>query len=331
MIPVQQASPAALVTFSNIGPTPERRTPLNYPHSDCALVNLATGDVRGISLGDQGASGLAYVGGGETIIAIQAGSCLVRLSSQLRILSRHFDDRLIDTHSLAATGRTLFAVSTGRDCVPEYQIGNDHLELRTVHRLSQATADTLHVNSICIHQGRVLVGMFGEGWRKQATDAQTGLILDLGSRQTVSTSIRHPHSLCSTHDHLYVLGSSDGTVEQVHPGGERTVCARFPGYLRGLSIFEEGAIVGVSRNRHPSRAPNAENVDAASFEDYCGVLRFNKGWDLIDFVDLSWLGPEIFDIALVSPAIPAPTTQDTFATAKHRIALFESAWAARHE
>jgi len=253
------------------------------------------------------------------------------LSSQLRTVSRHFDDRLIDTHSLAVTGRTLFATSTGRDSVLEYQIGNGDLEFRTAHRLSQASADTLHVNSVCIHEGRVLVGMFGEGWRNQPTDARTGLILDLESRQPVSTSIRHPHSLCSRHDKLYVLGSSFGTVEQVHPGGGRTVCARFSGYLRGLFIFEYGAIVGVSRNRHPSRVPDTASVETASTEDRCGVLRFDKDWELIDFVDLSWVGPEIFDLALISPEIPAPTIHDTFAAAKHRIALFESAWAARHE
>jgi hypothetical protein len=322
---IQRASSAALVTFCNTGPTPERQTPVNYPHCDCALVNLSTGDVREISLGDQGASGMAYVEGGEAIIAVQADSSLVRLSPQLRVLDRHLDDRLIDTHSLAATASSLFAVSTGRDCVLEYQRGEDHLELRTIHRLTESGTDTLHVNSVCVHQGRVLVSMFGEGWRDQPVDALTGSIIDLESRQVVSTSIRHPHSLFSKHDTLYVLGSAFGTVEQILPGGERIVCVTYPGYLRGLSVFEGGALVGVSRQRHLSRGPGKETVDR---RDHCGILRFDQNWELIDFVDLSWVGPEIFEIAPAISGISVPATQDTLTTAKRRIGLFEAAWRA---
>jgi hypothetical protein len=173
--------------------------------------------------------------------------------------------------------------------------------------------------------------MFGEGWRRQPADARTGSIVDLESRETLSSSIRHPHSLYSRDDKLYVLGSSHGTIEQVYPGGGRTVCARFPGYLRGLSISDEGAIVGVSRDRHPSRGPGEEGLDTPALEDRCGILRFNRAWEIMDFVDLSWVGPEIFDIALVSPGISAPTAHNTLASAQHRIALFESAWAARHQ
>jgi len=322
----EQASLTALVTFCNTGPTPERQKPVTYPHSDCALVNLSTGEVRAVSLGDQGASGMAYLEGGEVIIAVQAGSSLVRMSPQLRILDRHLDDMLSDTHSLAATASSLFAVSTGRDCVLEYDVWEERLELHTTHRLTEADVDTLHVNSVCCHQGRVLVSMFGEGWRKQSIDAQTGSIIDLQSRQTVSTSIRHPHSLFSRQDALYVLGSSYGTVERVLSSGERIVCARYPGYLRGLCVFEDGALVGVSRKRNRSQAPGTDGVDRPSVEDHCGVLRFNQRWELMDFVDLSWVGPEIFDIALAPPGISDPTARDTLAAARQRIALLEASW-----
>jgi hypothetical protein len=127
---------------------------------------------------------------------------------------------------------------------------------------------------------------------------------------------------------LYVLGSSFGTVEQVLSDGERIVCARYPGYLRGITIFEGGALVGVSRERHRPRIPGTGTVDGRSFGDKCGIIRFNQSWELMDFVDLSWVGPEIFDVALALPGISAPTTQETLATATRRIALFEAAWRA---
>jgi hypothetical protein len=113
------------------------------------------------------------------------------------------------------------------------------------------------------------------------------------------------------------------------PNGKRIVCARYPGYLRGISIFEGGALVGVSRERHRPRIPGTGTVNDRPFGDQCGVIRFNQNWEPMDFVDLSWVGPEIFDIALTLPGISAPTTQETVATATRRIAPFVAAWRAR--
>ena len=319
----------ALVTFCNTGPTPERQSPATYPHSDCALVNMSTGDVRAVSLGDQGASGMTYLESGETIIAVQAGGSLVRLSPQLGIVNRYHDDALSDTHSLAAMASSLFAVSTGRECILEYHVGRHQLELRTAHHMTEGSVDTLHVNSVCLHQGRVLVTMFGEGWRNQPHSAETGSIVDLHSRQTLSAAIRHPHSLFSTESALYVLGSSHGTVEEVLSSGERVVRATYPGYLRGLTIFDGGALVGVSRRRNRSSASHRGGDRRPPYEAHCGVLRFNQRWELMDFVDLSWVGPEIFDVALAPSGLVEPNTGDTLEAAKQRIAHFEALWTTR--
>jgi hypothetical protein len=321
-----EAAMTAIVTFCNTAASGTRQ---------CALVSLSTGNVRAIELGDaasdHGATGLACTADGDVIVALPGSMRLVRLSSTLEPVDEFFDASLTDVHSIAMQGDSLYAVATARDSVLEYNVLSGGYELRATHQLSDGPADTLHINSICFHQGRVLISMFGEDWRTRPASANTGSIVDLADRRSVSGSLSHPHSLTSAGDDLYILGSFSGTVEKVLSNGDRTVCARHAGYLRGLSIFENGALVGVSGRRRRSRGLGTSNAVDPAFDDRCGLLWFNREWELKRFVDLSWFGREIYDIALAGGPAAVPTIDDTLAVAKSRISQLEESWAVAAE
>jgi hypothetical protein len=155
-----------------------------------------------------------------------------------------------------------------------------------------------------------------------------GTIIDIEDRRAISTSLTHPHTLVSVEEKLFVLGSFSGSVERVHQGGERTVCAKYPGYLRGVSFFEGGAIVGVSGRRRRSRGLGTTNVAGPDFDHRCGILWFSHDWEVIQFVDLTWFGREIFDLMVLEVAPIIPTPSDTLAAAKHRSLQLDASWQA---
>jgi len=313
----------ALVTVCNAVASPE---------SLFGLVNLSTGDLREVPfdyvVADHGATGLAYMTDGSLAVGLPGSCRLIRLSPDLTVVSHDADDALDDVHSIAVRGDSLFAVATSRDSVLEYRIRPDHLEPVGVHRLTEADRDTLHVNSVCVHQGRVLVSTFGENWRDHPVGSAIGSIIDLEDRRSVSTALSHPHTLVSFDEELFVLGSFSGTVEKVHYNGERTLCARYPGYLRGLSFFEGGALVGVSGRRRRSRGLGTINAAGPEFDQRCGVIWFSPEWEVEQFVDLSWFGREIFDVMFTAHAPVTPSILDTLAAAKHRSIQLDASWEA---
>jgi hypothetical protein len=85
-------------------------------------------------------------------------------------------------------------------------------------------------------------------------------------------------------------------------------------------------LVGVSGRRRRSRGLGTLNAVGSDFDDRCGILWFNQEWELVRFVDLSWFGREIYDIVVADSPRTVPTTHDTLAAAKSRIAQLEESW-----
>ena len=313
-----------LVSFTNAVASPE---------SLLALVDISTGYLRRVDflyeLNDFGATGITRLSDGSLIVALAGSQRLVRLSTSLVPESEFRHEAITDVHGLTRRDESLYAVSTGTDSVLEFRVlSSGQFELLRSYALTHSSVDSLHVNSACVYQGRVLVSMFGANWRNYPVGSPIGDVIDLETRQPVSRGLRHPHTLSPASDALYILSSYSGTVERLAPNGERTVCASYSGYLRGMSVFDRGAVVGVSAGRRRSRGLGTENVDMPGFTDRCGVLLFDDNWELVKFVDLTWFGREIFDLLLVQGPVVAPSVQDTLAAAKHRSLQLEASWEA---
>lgn len=313
-----QASGVVLVSFCNATAS---------PGSSLAACDVSTGHVRVLPLPlepeDEGATGIALGAGGTTFVALPGSRRIVQLDRDLKVQSWHQHDTLLDLHSLAVVADTLYAVACGTDSVVRYDTRNLHKGPEAAHPVTDSGTDTVHLNSLCHHDGRVLVTTFGEQWRTHPPDHRGGSVVGLDGLDVVSSAIRHPHSVTSTGDTLYVLGSGTGTIEQVLAGGDRALCAHYPGYVRGLAVYPEGAVVGVSGRRRRSRGLGTLNTDESTFEERCLILRFDATWNLSGTVDLSWLGREIYDIRLAPPGTPPPTAADTLEAAKGRITDLE--------
>jgi hypothetical protein len=315
-------APHTLVTFCNTVASPE---------SSVVLVDMETGHLREVGFDyvveDFGATGLAWLEDGTLAMALAGSRRILRMSPALDIVGQVYDAAMADLHSITWQGDTLYAAATGRDMVLALRILTEAFEPAAAHMFSDSDGDTMHVNSVCSHQGQILVSAFGRNWRDHPVGSPIGEIVALDDRRVVSSSLAHPHSLVSHGGQLYVLGSFSGTVERVEPGGDRVVCATYPGYLRGLAFFEGGALVGISAPRSRSRGLGTINAVGDSFDPCCAILWFGPDWELVKRVDLSWYGREIFDIALVAGA-GTPTVEDTLGAAKHRSVQLDASWEA---
>lgn len=131
--------------------------------------------------------------------------------------------------------------------------------------------DAVHLNSICVHNGKVLVSALGrfQGFRDYEGRGDDGCILDItrcfgpfdtregneSEPNLVCSGLRDPHSLVSYQGELYF---AEARRRRVHKGGG--ILASFQrGYVRGVLLEEEFVWIGVSASRHsPDTMEHAE-------------------------------------------------------------------------
>lgn len=114
--------------------------------------------------------------------------------------------------------------------------------------------DRCHLNGLAMDGGRaayvsaVSRSDVADGWRERRRDG--GVIVEVGSGETVATGLSMPHSPRLYDGRLWVLDSGRGELCVIDPrSGARTPVAFCPGYARGLAFIGRFAVVGLSRPR----------------------------------------------------------------------------------
>jgi uncharacterized protein (TIGR03032 family) len=124
-------------------------------------------------------------------------------------------------------------------------------------------------------------------------------LIDVDSRQVVAGGFSMPHSPVAYGNHVFLLNSGVGSLVRVDTSGRVDTVGRFPGYTRGLAIYHDWAIVGLSKIRETSTfggLPISERAD----ELKCGlaIVHLTSGQLVSQFEFKSGVD-EIFDVALV--------------------------------
>ncbi|MFO1430154.1 MAG: TIGR03032 family protein [Candidatus Competibacteraceae bacterium] len=117
--------------------------------------------------------------------------------------------------------------------------------------------DRCHLNGLALLDGQpktvTVLGMTDTpgGWR--ANKATGGVLLDVPTGETILSGLAMPHSPRWQQERLWVLNSGTGELLQVDTerGQAEVVCA-LPGYVRGLTVVGNVALVGLCkiRERH---------------------------------------------------------------------------------
>jgi hypothetical protein len=291
------------------------------------IVDLDTESVRLVDTGDfsadSGATGIALTQDGGLVLCLQGSNDLLRLDCHLEPQWRVHVPGLTDIHSCAVHEEALWAVSTGSDSIVGLHLESSQARLVEAIRCADSESDTMHVNGVTMHDGELLASWFGPQWRSHPKHARLGAIGKPASGTIIANGIAQPHSVLSDGERIFVLGSYDGTIEEIRTEG-RWCRARVPGYARGLAVGRWGAVVGVSGQRRRSRGLGTDNTDRPDAEERCLILRFDAVWNLIASIDLSWLAREIYDIVVLPPGHRPPSPADTMEAAKRRIMSLET-------
>lgn len=307
-----------LVSFCNIGTSDSRFSLGQFICDDDGIREIGYIDLGGIIHDGAffgGVTGLCLSGGilyaglqgrpsGLLILTPQQAPRLVRLRLVTRI------------HSLAALpdGRLLI-VSTGSDSLVTFDPRTDTEVLHT--RLAEGEQNSLHVNGLALHEGRIIVSMLGtqaDGWMR------SGEVRDLTRGTTLMTGLRAPHSVLSHDGMVYVLESRTGLLLCGDPAGMGETTEQFVGYARGLQMTQGVTLVGRSAFRIHSASFGRKRryplgLDREGPEAAICCLYMQGAGDRSFALDLTDHAPEIYDIlalepeaaaALDLPLIPAP-------------------------
>jgi hypothetical protein len=192
-----------------------------------------------------------------------------------------------DPHSIWVDAERLLVVSTGTNELFEYALsdGVPRGAPSVIWRAADAATDTMHLNSVTVHEGRILISAFGPQDGDSWESACNGYIRDIERDAILQDGLLHPHSLRSFGGDVFFIESVSGRLRSLR-GAE----ARVDGYARGCeSLGGDLFLVGTN----VARAGRAVPAGA------CGIALVDlEGGATREFHDLGAYGREVYDLWL---------------------------------
>jgi uncharacterized protein (TIGR03032 family) len=226
----------------------------------------------------------------------------------------------IQCHEMAWIGGELWIVNTLFSCLCTLAPRHSFVPRWQPSFITHLAAeDRCHLNGLAVEAGQArYVTALGEtndarGWRPGK--ASGGCLLEVSSGHIVARGFCMPHSPRVHGGRLWLLDSGTGRLISLDRAtGRFETVAKLPGYLRGLSIIDGIAFVGLSRIRDTSTfggVPIAEDRERLK----CGVAALDlRTGDLRGTFEFQTGVSEIFDVTVLerSPrvAIRGPTAGD---------------------
>jgi hypothetical protein len=257
-------------------------------------------------LGQVGAAGLLRVGD-EILVALQPppgqpAQVLVLDAVTLQRRAQWSLSLAMDPHSMAwlagPQGGRLYVASTGSDEVIEVELRGDAAPVeRVVWRPDGADerSDQHHINSVTLHQGRLIVAGFWPRTATRWTSARNGRVVVAETGETLLDGLWHPHSLITIDDDLWLCESSRASVRKVGS----TAGVKLPGYTRGLcALGDDQLVVGTSVGRATSRSLGISNpADPGKPVGACQLVVLDRTSLVpVHSVELGALSTEIYDL-----------------------------------
>jgi uncharacterized protein (TIGR03032 family) len=178
-----------------------------------------------------------------------------------------------------------------------------------------AAEDRCHLNGLAVENGvprfatAVSTTDVYEGWREHRRDG--GVIIEIASGAIVVRGLSMPHSPRLHDGQLYVLNSGAGEFGRVDlaSGKFEPICF-CPGYARGLSMFGNFAVIGLStcrENRTFSGLALDDALAAKNVAPRCGLLVVDlRTGDIAHSLTISGIVRELYDVAVL-PGVRMPS------------------------
>ncbi len=171
-----------------------------------------------------------------------------------------------------------------------------------------AAEDRCHLNGLALRDGApayataVSTTDVHEGWRERRRDG--GVVIDIVSDDVIASGLSMPHSPRLHEGRLYVLNSGAGEFGSIDiaTGKFQPICF-CPGYARGLAMFGNFAVIGLStcrENRTFSGLPLDDVLAAKGVQPRCGVLVVDlRTGDIVHSLTIEGVVRELYDVVVL--------------------------------
>lgn len=223
----------------------------------------------------------------------------------------------LDIHDLAVdrTGRVIF-VSSLLNCLATVSQRHSCTPLWKPPFISQlVNEDRCHLNGLAMVEGKAgFVTACSrsdvvDGWRDKRRSG--GCVLDLQSNEIILTGLSMPHSPRWYQGKLWLHNSGTGEFGYVDMKlGRFEPVAFCPGYLRGLTFWQNYAIAGLSKPRGGDKTFSGlaldEQLIAKDTEPRCGlmVIDIHTG-AIVHWLRLEGVITELYDVQVL-PGVRRP-------------------------
>ncbi len=227
----------------------------------------------------------------------------------------------IDVHDMAVErgGRLVF-VNTLFGCLATVDEAHSFVPLWRPPFLSKLAAeDRCHLNGLALRDGwpayvtAVSTSDVADGWRDHRLEG--GVVIDVRRDAIVATGLSMPHSPRWHRDRLWLLNAGSGEVGWIDPArGAFKPVAFCPGFLRGLAIAGDFAIVGSSKareNRTFSGLALDDALRTRGAEATCGlyVIDLRRG-EIAHWLRFEGIVDELYDVVAL-PGVLRPAAVGT--------------------
>ena len=219
----------------------------------------------------------------------------------------------IDIHEVGVdkSGRVIF-VNTRYSCLATLDLTHSFQPIWKPPFISRlAPEDRCHLNGMAVSEGEVRYvtavsrSDILSGWRERRHEG--GVLIEVPSGRIVTDQLSMPHSPRVHGRHVLALDSGRGQIIRVDPDtGKKEDIAFCPGFLRGLAIRNDHAIVTVSKPRGGTF--NHLSLDAELLardaEAWCGVLIVSLATgDIVEWIKLDGHITELFDVTILADVV----------------------------
>ena len=221
----------------------------------------------------------------------------------------------VDIHELGIQkdGKIIF-VNTKYNCLAELSLNHSFRAIWKPPFISKIVPeDRCHLNGLAMVDGKpkyvtaVCKSDTIDGWRERRDNG--GVIIDVETDEIVCEGLSMPHSPRWADGKLWVLNSGTGYLGYVDFESKSFVPHTFcPGFMRGLAMHGNYAIVGLSKPRYErfEGLQLDQNLADKDSEAWCGVQFINLTTGNVEhWIRLDGPVSELFDLTVL-PGVRCP-------------------------
>ncbi|MCF6300633.1 MAG: TIGR03032 family protein [Proteobacteria bacterium] len=219
----------------------------------------------------------------------------------------------VDAHDIAVGDDGAIFVNTLFSCLAKTSEKYSFEPIwRPPHVSKLAAEDRCHLNGLAMKDGKpgyvtcVSKTDVNEGWREHRQTG--GVVIDVQSNEYVAEGLSMPHSPRWYKDKLWLLNSGEGEFGYVDlTTGKFEAMAFCPGYLRGMSFFDDFAIVGLSKPRENKTFNDLalqQKLEDKQVQPRCAlqVINLTTG-DVVHELRIEGVVEELYDVCVLPDVV----------------------------